>query len=157
MTIEKPPGKTEGIRFVKPPAQVPAPFAGRTEEEEFRKPLPPREELGVEEKIVRAGKLPLHPAVIRLPFSILGRVGTELTGYSGFTFTERELADLSELWVQCGILMNPMLQASIGTTAMVGAKFIGYGMWIKAGKPSIHITAEGEPIWEKPKEGEETE
>jgi len=147
----------KGIKFTKPTAQVQAPFAGREEEEEFRKPLPPREELGVEEKIVRAGKLPLHPAVIRLPFSILGRVGTELTGYSGFTFTERELADLSELWVQCGILMNPMLQASIGTTAMVGAKFIGYGMWVKAGKPSVRITAEGEPIWEKPKEGEETE
>ena len=137
MTIEKPPGKTEGIRFVKPPAQVQAPFAGREEEEEFRKPLPPREELGVEEKIVRAGKLPLHPAVIRLPFSIMGRIGNELTGYPGFVFTEQELNDLADLWVQCGVMMNPLLQASIGTTAMVGGKFIGFFAWTKAGKPKI--------------------
>lgn len=127
----------KGIRFTKPPAQVQAPFAGREEEEEFRKPLPPREELGAEEKVARAGKIPLHPAVIRLPFSIMGRIGNELTGYPGFVFTEQELNDLADLWVQCGVMMNPLLQASIGTTAMVGGKFIGYFAWTKAGRPKI--------------------
>ncbi len=152
--MEKPPGTAEGIHFEKPPAQVAAPFAGREEEEGLRQPLPPRDALA-EEKVLRAGKMPLHPAVIRLPFSIAGRIGTEITGYPGFTMTERELADLSELWMQCGVMMSPMLQAAIGTTACVGSKFLGYFAWTRAGKPTIRITAEGEPVWEAPQKEEE--
>lgn len=119
------------------PGTKPPLFEGREGEEELREAVPLREEIGAEEKVMRAGKLPMHPAVIRLPFSILGRVGTELTGYPGFTFTEQELNDLAELWVQCGVEMNPLLQASIGTTAMVGGKSLGYFAWVKAGKPSV--------------------
>ena len=126
-----------GIRFQKPVSQVKPPFAGREEEEELKQPLPPRAEMGAEERVMRAGKMPLHPAVIRLPFSIFGRIGTELTGYPGFTFTEMELNDLADLWVACGIEMNPLLQASIGTSAMVGGKSLGYFGWVKAGKPKI--------------------
>ena len=126
-----------GIKFTKPPGEVKPPFSGREEDEQFREPLPDRGEVGGEERVARAGKVPLHPAVIRLPFSILGRVGTELTQYPGFTFTEQELNDLAELWVQCGIEASPILQASIGTTAMTGGKFLGYFAWVKAGKPSI--------------------
>lgn len=137
MTLEKPTGKAEGIKFTKPEAQVKAPFAGREEEEALRQPLPPREEIGAEERVMRAGKVPLHPAVIRLPFSIAGRIGFELTSYEGFVFTEQELADLSDLWVQCGVEMSPLLQAAIGTTAMTGGKFLGYFAWVKAGKPPI--------------------
>lgn len=125
-----------GVRFSKPQAQIKPPYAGR-EEEEIAQPLPPREEIGAEERVMRAGKVPLHPAVIRLPFSIAGRIGTELTNYPGFTFTTQELDDLAELWVQCGISMTPILQAAIGTTAMTGGKFLGYFAWVKAGKPSI--------------------
>lgn len=138
MTIEK--SHVEGaggIKFTKPPSQVKPPFAGREEEEELKEPLPPRAEIGAEERVMRAGKVPLHPAAIRLPASILGRVGTELTGYPGFTFTEQELNDLAELWIQCGIEMNPLLQASIGTTAMVGGKSLGYFAWVRAGKPKV--------------------
>ena len=126
-----------GMRFTRPEAQVAPPFEGRKEEEELRQPLPERGELGTEERVLRAGKVPLHPAVVRLPASILGRVGTELTGYPGFTFTEQELNDLGELWAQTGIMMTPMLQAAIGSTAMVGGKFIGYFAWVKAGKPLV--------------------
>ena len=126
-----------GIKFTKPAAQVQPPFAGREKEEELQTELPPRSEPGAEERVMRQGKMPLHPAVIRLPFSIFGRVGTELTGYPGFTFTEMELNDLAELWVACGIEMNPLLQASIGTSAMVGGKSLGYFAWVKAGKPKV--------------------
>ncbi|MBU1449318.1 hypothetical protein KKF45_05735, partial [Patescibacteria group bacterium] len=108
MEVKKEQSTSTGIKFTKPTAQVEAPFAGRSEEEEFKRPLPPREELGAEERVVRAGKLPLHPAVIRLPFSIMGRIGNELTGYPGFVFTEQELNDLADLWVQCGVMMNPL-------------------------------------------------
>lgn len=126
-----------GIKFNKPEGETKPPFEGRESEEDLRMPLPPHEEMGAEERLVRSGKVPLHPAVIRLPFSIFGRIGTELTGYPGFTFNELELNDLAELWIQCGIEMNPLLQASIGTTAMVGGKSLGYFAWVKAGKPSI--------------------
>ena len=126
-----------GMKFTKPEGQIEPPFAGREKEEELQQAIPERGEVPAEEKVMRAGKVPLHPAVIRLPFSILGRVGTELTGYPGFTFTEMELNDLAELWVQCGVEMNPMLQASIGTTAMLGGKSLGYFAWVKAGKPKI--------------------
>ena len=142
-----------GIKFVKPPSQVQPPFAGREKEEELQQELPPRGDPSAEEKVIRQGKMPLHPAVIRLPFSIFGRIGTELTGYPGFTFTEMELNDLAELWVACGIEMNPLLQASIGTSAMVGGKSLGYFAWVKAGKPKIAgAEAIGKETVEKAKE-----
>lgn len=141
----------KGIRFTKPEAQTPPPFAGREEEEDFREPIPTRDGISPEERVARQGKVPLHPAVIRLPFSVFGRIGTELTGYPGFTFTEQELNDLAELWVQCGVEMNPLLQASIGTTAMVGGKSAGYFAWVKAGKPKI---AGAEAIGKESAEGE---
>jgi len=128
---------SEGIRFTKPDPQVAAPWAGREKEEELRQSLPPRDEVRAEERVMRQGRVPLHPAAIRLPASILGRIVTELTGYPGFTPTEQELNDLAELWVQCGIEMNPLLQASIGTTAMFGGKSLGYFAWVKSGKPPI--------------------
>lgn len=123
----------EGIRFTRPTSSTKPPLAEREEEageEILRKEAR-------EEEVLRVGKVPLHPAAVRLPASILGRIGTELTGYPGFTFTEQELNDLAELWIQCGIEMNPLLQASIGTTAMVGFKSLGYFTWVKAGKPPI--------------------
>jgi len=128
-----------GIHFTKPDSQVKAPWGGREDEEDFNQPLPARGEgiLPAEERVMRAGRVPLHPAAIRLPASIFGRIGTELTGYPGFTFTEQELNDLADLWIQCGIEMNPMLQASIGTTAMVGGKSLGYFAWVKGGKKPI--------------------
>jgi len=125
-----------GMQFTKPEAEVAPPFQGRDEDEQLREPLPVRE-LGAEEKVMRAGKVPLHPAAVRLPASIAGRVGFELTGYSGFVFTEAELNDLAELWCQCGVEMSPLLQASIATSAMMGAKSLGYFSWVKQGKPPL--------------------
>uniref|UniRef100_A0A6H2A4C4 Uncharacterized protein n=1 Tax=viral metagenome TaxID=1070528 RepID=A0A6H2A4C4_9ZZZZ len=119
-----------GIKFTKAEAEIKPP--AEVEEE-----APPLREIPPEERVARAGRVPLHPAVIRLPASILGRIGTELTGYPGFTFTEQEINDLAELWIQCGVMTTPLLQAAIGTTAMVGGKALGYLGWVKAGKPSI--------------------
>ncbi|MBU1349296.1 hypothetical protein KJ781_04485 [Patescibacteria group bacterium] len=140
-----------GIQFTKPPSQTAPPFAGREQEEEFKQPLPSRE-IPVEEKVIRAGKIPLHPAAVRLPFSIMGRIGTEMSGYEGFSFSESELNDLAELWIACGIMMSPILQASIATTAMIGGKFGGYYAWTRAGKPKLHKPGEA---YERPKEEEE--
>ena len=151
----KEPGEATGIRFTKPKSQIEPPFKGREEEEEFKEPLPDKGTLEAQEQVMRAGKVPLHPAVIRLPFSIFGRIGNELTGYPGFVFTEQELNDLAELWVQCGVEMNPLLQASIGTTAMVGGKSLGYLAWVKAGKPKVMgAEAVGKETAEKPEEEE---
>ncbi len=155
-TVQKsPPADTgAGMKFVKAAGETKPPFEGREEDEELKQQMPPQQGVvGAEERVMRAGKVPLHPAVIRLPFSIFGRVGTELTGYPGFTFTEMELNDLAELWMQCGVEMNPLLQASIGTTAMVGGKSLGYFAWVKAGKPKIAgAEAIGKEMLEKEEE-----
>ncbi len=152
MVTKEPVKDGGGMKFTKPAGQIKPPYEGRDEEEELQQALPARGEIAPEEKVMRAGKVPLHPAVIRLPFSIFGRIGTELTGYEGFSFTEMELNDLAELWVQCGVEMSPLLQASIGTTAMVGGKSLGYFAWIKAGKPKLHKPGES---YEKEKKEEE--
>lgn len=130
-------GKGGGMVFERPTSTLKAPFEGREKEEGLSTELPAQGAVAPEERVMAEGKVPLHPGVITLPFSILGRVGTELTGYPGFVFTEFELNTLAELWIQCGIMMSPMLQASIGTTSMVGGKALGYFAWVKMGKPPI--------------------
>ena len=135
----------EEVEFLPPAGESKPPFAGIEGEEREAETIPGKlpPEIEVEERVVRAGRVPLHPAVIRLPMSVIGRAGAELTGYEGFHFTESELNDLAELWEQCGIMMSPLIQASIGTTAMIGAKTISYAVWVKAGKPKSE-TAEPE-------------
>lgn len=129
----------EGLHFEDVDSQSQPPLGAIDDEEAAELGDLPRER-GREEgarRVASQGKVPLHPAVITLPASILGRIGTELTGYPGFTFTQRELDDLADLWMQCGIEMPPLLQASIGTTAMMGGKTLGYFAWVKAGKPPV--------------------
>ena len=91
-------------------------------------------EEGMEREALK-GKVPIHPALIRLPASVAGRLATEFTGYDGFTFTEQELNDLAEIWMQVGIMVPPLAQALIATSAMVGIKVGGYATWKKLGKP----------------------
>jgi hypothetical protein len=91
------------------------------------------EEGAVEE--LKKGKVPLHPAFVRLPFSITGRAAAAATGYPGFEFTDRELNDLAELWMQCGVTVSPVMQAAVATIVIVGIKTISYAQWKKAGKP----------------------
>lgn len=137
ITMERPEVEVNppGQDIVQPEAEVEAPGITREQIE--------AKEVEEPERLAKIGKVPLHPAVVRIPFSVMGRIGTELTSYPGFTFTEQELADLGELWQQTGIMMAPLTQAAIGTTAMVGAKVMGYTLWVKAGKPKIG--GEGEP------------
>ena len=129
----------EGLHFTEAEGQAEPPLTSEEEEIEETAELGeiPEERRAAAGRVARQGKVPLHPAVIRLPASILGRVGTELTGYPGFTFTDQELNDLADLWMQCGIEMSPMIQAAVGTTAMLGGKSLGYLAWVKAGKPKI--------------------
>ena len=130
MVNEREPETGPPVSFRKMGGETKPPLADMSEEELGAPTMP-------QERVARAGKVPLHPAVIRLPFSIFGRIGTELTHYPGFTFTEQELNDLADLWIQCGIEASPMLQAAIGTTAMVGGKTLGYAAWVRAGKPPV--------------------
>lgn len=85
---------------------------------------------------VQKGAVPLHPAVIRLPVGVLGRVLRELTTYPGFEFTDQELNDLAELWMECGVEMNPVAQATTGTMAMMAGKVGGYVAWKRQGSPA---------------------
>lgn len=84
---------------------------------------------------LKKGKVPLHPAMIRLPLSVIGRVAETATGYRGFEFTDRELNDLAELWMQCGIEISPVAQAIVASVSILGFKAGGYFAWRRAGKP----------------------
>lgn len=130
-----------GIGFRPASGRMEPPLAGGGEGEPGE--IYERPEAGPEMGAMRQGKVPLHPAMIRLPFSVIGRVLTELTQYPGFTFTDQELNDLAELWIQCGIVLDPRIQAAVGTTSMVGAKALGYFAWVKAGRPEIKYGVPG--------------
>lgn len=84
----------------------------------------------------RQGKVPLHPAAIRLPVAVSGRLAAELTGYNGWEFTESELKDLTEIWSQLEIKVSPASQAIVATTTMFAMKAASYLVWLRAGKPA---------------------
>lgn len=119
-------------------AQVSPPLAaGEIREEKAE--APPE----VEEIRPIVGPAPLHPAMIRLPASVLGRAAHLMTGYEGFEFTDQELNDLAELWVAAGIRLNPTTQAAIGTTAMLAAKVGGFIAWKRMGKREVEAPGPG--------------
>jgi len=97
----------------------------------------PREEepFGAEARIARQGKVPLHPAAIRFPAAVAGRVSAEVTGFPGLIFTDQELQELGELWTQCGMEASPLVQAMVATTAMIAIKMAALLAWQKAGRP----------------------
>lgn len=130
-----------GIRFTKPESQVAPPFAGREEEEEFKQPLPPREGMPAEERL-KAGKVPLHPAMVRLPLRMEGIILSEWLGWEGFLYDEASLNDLAEMGAQLGIELNPMMQFVVAMVSIHLIKFGGYYGWVKRGKPKPHKAGE---------------
>ena len=123
----------EGISFKRVEGDIPPPAARMKPEEKAEA----TEEKAEEDKArdFARGGIPLHPAVIRLPASVFGRLATELSGYEGFTFTREELEDLASLWMECGIEADPRLQAMVGSVAMLGVKAGGYTAWRRQGRP----------------------
>ena len=107
-------------------------FPPQTDEdtEEFR----PEDKIAGPLRVAREGKVPLHPAAVRFPASVAGRFASELTGCPGLAFTDQELADLGEIWVQCGVEANPVIQALLATVAMIAIKGLGYKAWERAGR-----------------------
>lgn len=99
----------------------------------IRGPTPSPEEVATAQ--LKGGKVPLHPAFVRLPLSLTGRAAQGVTGYDGFIFTDQELNDLAELWIQCGVTLSPVMQASVATITVVAIKVIVYTQWRRAGKP----------------------
>ena len=96
----------------------------------------PREEaFGPEGGIARQGKVPLHPAAIRFPAAVAGRVSAEVTGNTRLIFTHQELQELAELSTQSCIDPSPLVQAIVATTAMIAIKMAALLAWQKAGRP----------------------
>jgi hypothetical protein len=58
----------------------------------------------------------------------MGALLAAVTRFESFQFTPEELQTLHTLWQNTGLMVTPMLQAAIGTTAMVGQKAVLYGM-----------------------------
>lgn len=75
----------------------------------------------------------ISPALIRLPASMSGRMLAELTGFSGWAFTEEELKDLTELWGQVEMPMTPKTQAITATLIIVAMKVGAWFAWHKSG------------------------
>ena len=94
------------------------------------------EEVIREANAARQGKVPLHPAAIRFPVSVSGNILSELTGFDGWRFTDRELEDLVEIWSQLNIQVSPVSQAVVATTTVFTLKASGYIAWMRAGKPA---------------------
>ena len=126
---------SEGIAFNRIEGDIPPPATRRKHEEPISEDT---EAQKVDQERTREfveGRIPLHPAVIRLPASVFGRLASEISGYEGFTFTQEELDDLASLWMACGIEANPRLQAMVGSIAMLGVKAGGYTVWRRQGSP----------------------
>ena len=124
---------TEGISFNRVEGDIPPP-SNRMKPEEKIEAIHEQYEEDKARDFAKGG-LPLHPAVIRLPASVFGRLATELSGYEGFAFTREELEDLASLWMECGIEADPRLQAMVGSVAMLGVKAGGYTAWRRQGRP----------------------
>ena len=138
-----------GMNFTKSRSEVKPPFAGRDEEEKLQKTLPERGNVGEQEGVVRTGKVPLHPAFIRLPLRAEGLVLTEMTGYAGWIYDEATLNDLAEMGQQLGVELNPGMQFAVALVCAHAVKTIGYYGWIKAGKPKLHKPGYEEEITEE--------
>lgn len=99
------------------------------------------------EGALRAGKVPLHPAFVRLPLRAEGVILHQFTGYPGFEYDEGTLNDLAEMAQQLDIELNPTWQFLVALLAAHAVKFLGYAAWRKAGKPKL--TETGELVKEK--------
>lgn len=73
-------------------------------------------------------KVPLSPALVTAVAGSAGALLAAVTRFEGFQFTPEELATLHTLWENTGLLVTPIMQAAVGTTAMVGEKAVRYGM-----------------------------
>jgi len=119
-----------GIKAAK--AEIPPPLKPETEEgAEEGAPPPPGE--APKKRITE--KIPIVGAVVKPPLRAEGYILAELTGYPGFVYTEEDLENIAQLIDQCGFEATPLVQLAIVLAGLHGAKFIGFQMWKKAGRP----------------------
>jgi len=118
-----------------------APVTFRKMEGETKPPLADmsEEELGAptmpQERVVRAGAVPLHPAMVRLPMRAEGLILAEWTKWEGWLYTEAELNDIAELSQEVGIMLNPVAQFFTALIGLHAIKILGFVRWNRAGRP----------------------
>lgn len=109
-------------------AEVAPPLAGKEgekiegEEEE--------KDLGV----VKSGKIPINPAVVKPLLRFEGIALAEFTGYSGWLYSEEDLANIAELVQQMGMEATPAMQLGLVLAGLHAEKTMGYFTWKRAGK-----------------------
>lgn len=96
---------------------------------------------------LRAGKVPLHPAFVRLPLRAEGALLSHFTGFPGFEYDEATLNDLGEMAQQLDIQLNPMWQFVVALLSVHAVKALGFLAWRRAGKPKF--TKAGEIVREE--------
>ncbi len=132
--------QTEGIKIEATEGQIKPPLEGVTEDIPEGQPEAPTGESPQLKQAV-SGKMPLHPAVVKLPLRVEGEALAQLTGFDGWRWSEEELNDLADLWVQCGIYMSPVAQAMIATVAALGAKGMAYVTWKRTARQKLSEAA----------------
>lgn len=80
-------------------------------------------------------KIPLSPAVVKMPLRFEGQALAQLTGYSGWIYTEEDLNEIANLAQACGIEASPLIQLLIALTGVHAAKLAGYAAWKRKGRP----------------------
>ena len=122
--IDKPKKETGGIEITPTEGELAPPLKEEVVEEipEVVPPRPPT-------------KIPLSPAVIKPPLRFEGQVLSELTGYTGWLYTEEDLEDIANLIEQCGWEVAPQIQILIALLTLHGVKYGGYLAWKRAGRP----------------------
>ena len=89
-----------------------------------------------EEEVTRkiTEKIPISSAIIKPPLRLEGNVLAEVTGYSGWIYTEEELAEITALIQELGIMLTPQIQIVIALLTIHGAHFTGWQIWKRTGK-----------------------
>ena len=86
--------------------------------------------------------IPLSVDFVEITLGSVGTIAFQLTGYSPFQFTQKELQTIANLAAACEMKAPAQIQLIIGLVTLVGAKVGGYVMWKRAGKPPVFVDPE---------------
>ena len=92
-------------------------------EEEAQPEVPP------EVKVIREGKIPIHPVVIKPLFRFEGNMFAELTGYQGWLYSEEDIQAIADLIQQTGLQATPVWQLILLILGLHAEKGMGWVMW----------------------------
>lgn len=88
-----------------------------------------------EREVPKPGWIPLKPVAVTPVLRLEGDVLTWRTGWKGWQYSERDLADIGELIDACGIMAPAWAQLMGALAGLHAAKFAAYRDWKRRGSP----------------------